>query len=121
MPKKAAKLQGLGDVAETLDLQKKQEQERAKTYPMCAKLSRVRSDKAIIDCFLDWLYEDKKIELCTRSKRYLGENFAPIHASKDALLMEYFGIDQAELEKERRKILAEQRRANGDLDASEDD
>lgn len=121
MPKKAAKGQSLGEVTETLDLQQKRRDQYRKDYPMCSKLSKVRSDKAIIDCFLDWLDEEKNIVLCSKTGGPHDGRFAPHIEPKDKLLMAYFGIDEAELERERRKIIAAQRRANGDLDASEDD
>jgi hypothetical protein len=84
---------------------------------MCEKLTSVRSDKAIIDSFLEWL-EEKKIGLCEGAEH--DGRRRPIRQSTDKLLMEYFGIDEAQLEKERRKILAAQRKANGDVEEEED-
>lgn len=79
-------------------------------YPMCQKLSMVRNDKAIIDCFLEWL-EENEITLCKEGD-YLGEDFTPIRKTADKILMDYFGIDEKKLEEERRKILKEQRKLN---------
>jgi hypothetical protein len=105
------------EAAQKLAAEKKKE--RAEKYPMCEKLTSVRSDKAIIDCFLEWL-EENKITLCEPGTD-LGEEFTPLRKTSDKLLMEYFGIDAAQLEKERRKILAAQRKANGDTEAGDDD
>jgi len=82
--------------------------EREEHYPMCAKLSAVRNDRAVIQCFLEWL-EENDLAICLRladGRRHR------ISRSKDQLLMEYFGIDEKKLEEERRKILNEQRKLN---------
>ena len=77
-------------------------------YPMCQKLSMVRNDKAIIQCFLEWL-EENRLVLCTEVS---AAGYFPTRKSTDVLLMEYFGIDEKKLEEERRKILKEQRKLN---------
>ncbi len=101
MPRKAAK-----------KASSEQDESRAqhdRDYPMCARLSHVRSDKAILTAFLEWL-EEKNISLCMWPEENMGPYRAVVDPNK--LLMEYFGIDEAELEQERRRILAAQRRAN---------
>jgi len=86
---------------------------REKQYPMCTKLKVVRNDKAILLCFLEWMREEKKIWLCTEgSDGGNYEHFYPSLDSEEKLLMEYFGIDAVQLEKERQKILKEQRKLN---------
>lgn len=79
--------------------------EREKQYPMCTKLNAVRNDKAIISCFLEWL-EENDLTICDRDGVYASS------LSDNALLMDYFGIDEKKLEEERRKILNEQRKLN---------
>ena len=75
----------------------------AEKYPMCTKVSAVRNDKAIIQSFLEWLEEENLV---------IHDCDGAYPLSDEQLLMEYFGIDAAQLEKERRKILTEQRKLN---------
>lgn len=113
MPKRAVKGQSLSDVSETIALEAKKRAEHVEAYPMCHRLSSVRSDKAILSAFLDWLEEEKGIVLADVLD-------LPGLASNEKILMEYFGIDEGELERERRRILAAQRRANSDRNAEDD-
>ena len=76
-------------------------------YPACQKLNVVRNDKAILLCFLEWL-EENNLKIC-RSVSAAG--YFPVY-SPEKLLMEYFGIDEVQLEKERQKVLKEQRKLN---------
>lgn len=86
--------------------------EREKQYPMCTKLNAVRNDKAIIDCFLEWLEEQDLVICSATGDPHDGGMFEPARKSQDKLLMEYFGIDEKKLEAERQKILKEQRKLN---------
>lgn len=109
MPKRAAKGQSLSDVVANIELEAKHRKERAENYPMCMRLSAVRSDKAILMAFFNWLEEEKGVVLADSLD-------LPGLTSNEKLLMEYFDIDEGELERERRRMLAAQRRANGDTD-----
>jgi hypothetical protein len=90
-------------------------EERRKKYPMCEKLSDNADERRTVNEFLEWLQE-KGIWLCDRDQ---GSNFAdyrPITKRADDLLLEFLEIDPKALEAERRAILDEQRRANGDTE-----
>lgn len=92
--------------------------ERAEKYPMCTKLSESSDERRTINDFVEWL-QQKGIWLCDREE---GSNFAeyrPIAKRSDELVMEYLEIDTKKLEEERRAILAEQRRANGDAEGDD--
>ena len=82
------------------------------SYPMCQKLSMVRNDKAIIQCFLEWLEEQDLVICSATGDPHDGGTFEPAGKSQDKLLMDYFGIDEKKLEEERQKILKEQRKLN---------
>jgi molybdopterin converting factor small subunit len=78
-------------------------------YPQCSKLSDHDAERTAIMQFLEWL-EEEKIVLARWNREiddldYLGR-------SKDALVMEYFGVDVDELERERRAILQKLREDN---------
>lgn len=80
-------------------------------YPMCQKLSMVRNDKAILQCFFEWL-EENDLAICQTVQKEWHKEYSALREPTDKLLMEYFGIDEAQLEKERQKILKEQRKLN---------
>lgn len=116
MPKRAVKSKGqsLSDVAANIELEAEQRRKRTEEYPMCNRLSVIRSDKAILMAFLDWLEEEKGVVLADALD-------LPGLTSNEKLLMSYFDIDEGALERERRRMLAAQRKANGDLDPNEED
>jgi len=90
--------------------------------PECDKLRKRLDEWNVIYPFMEWLQE-KKIWLAhTITKReYYGENYedepmdtmVPIPQSVEDLLYEYFDVDPAELERERREILSLLREATG--------
>ena len=82
----------------------------AEQYPMCTRLSLSRSEMSKISAFLDWLEEEQDARLCKAE----GSDYYPLIKSRERLLREYFEIDEAELEKERRAMLDAQRKLNGD-------
>lgn len=107
--------QSLAEVVKTQDLQAQREKERREKYPMCTRLSSASGERSTINQFVEWLQE-KGIWLCDRDE---GSNFAeyrPITKRSDELVLEYLEIDPVALEKERRQILDEQRKANGDTE-----
>lgn len=85
-------------------------------FPEHAKLAAVKGQSQAIGDFLEWLSggrPDGPVFLCERRPGVEIDNiWAPITASADRLLAEYFGIDPAKLEQEKRMILAAQRKAN---------
>ncbi len=84
------------------------------SYPECDKMNERTDEWNAIYPFMEWLQE-KKIRLAhTITKReYYGEDYedepmetmVPISQSLENLLYEYFDVDLAELERERREIL----------------
>lgn len=82
-------------------------------YPNCEKLSQHRQEWEAINAFVDWL-GDHEIFLASWS-RFQGEDVGmPVGRSPARLFEDYLGIDQNELEQERRAILDEARRASED-------
>lgn len=85
-------------------------------YPEHAKVERAQGDSQVIGEFLDWLTNERPkgvIFLCERHPTHqVGDLWVPFNKGIEKLLAEYFGIDEAKLEKEKREILARQRKAN---------
>lgn len=75
--------------------------------PMCDKWAANLEERRIIEEFWEWLVENKahNPELWRH-----GVPIVEIHIDK--AMDEYHGIDQRELDKERRAILEEQRKLN---------
>ncbi len=100
------------------------------SYPECDKLNERTKEWNAIYPFMEWLQE-KKIWLAhTITKReyygdaygeFYGEDYAdepmntmvPILQSLEALLYDFFDVDPAELERERRLLLSSLREAEG--------
>ena len=97
------------------------------SHPECDKLGKRLSEWNAIYPFIEWL-QGKKIWLAhTITKReYYGESefwdhkdepmdtMVPIPQSLDNLLYEYFDVDPAELERERRELLSSLREAQAE-------
>ena len=66
-------------------------------YPTCEAFAKV-SDK--INEFIDW-YDQSDLVLA----RWIGNRWEPYHGNLRSLLMEYYGIDEAELERERSELI----------------
>src|SRR5579885_1906363 len=84
-------------------------------YPEHAKLKAAKDDLEKIGGFLEWLTGEREIVLCTRRPDQEIDNiWMPIggERSVEKLLAEYFEIDEAKLEAEKRSILEAQRKAN---------
>lgn len=68
-------------------------------YPQSEKLASIQDERVAIIEFLEWLEDDKSADI------YIP---GPIR-TQDSLIMEFFGIDEKELENERRAMLASPR------------
>lgn len=79
-------------------------------YPLTNKLEHVADLRHAIASFLAWAKEQKGLTLCEPYKPQYSW-FTPIHASNEQLLMEYFGINLAALDRERRQMIGEHMRA----------
>ena len=78
-------------------------------YPELEKLRGVSERSQAIGEFLEWLFGSKNYHIA----KYLGEEeyeddedeLVPVHIDIEKLLAEFFGIDLAKAEEERREIL----------------
>jgi hypothetical protein len=75
-------------------------------YPLNKKLALVGDLSHVISEFLEWLEEQKGLAICEPYKPQFAW-YIPSHASKEKLVMEFFGIDLEALEKEKRQMLEE--------------
>lgn len=93
--------------------------------PECDKLNAIRDEWNAIYPFMEWLRE-KKIWLANTItyREYYGEHewgykdepmdtMVPVSRSTESLLYEYFDVDPAELERERRSLLSSLREGSG--------
>lgn len=79
----------------------KRKQSGAPSAPECERMLAVKDQSQAIGQFIDWLYSEKKWELCARQEHKLF----PVSLNIEQLLAEYFGIDLKKVEEERRAIL----------------
>ena len=86
-------------------------------YPEHEKLKEIQENSQACANFLDWLQNDKGVVL-GKYKTIKDwderdtERLLPTHVNIQNLLAEYFEIDQAKLEQEKRAILDEIRKNN---------
>ncbi|HUX00071.1 MAG TPA: hypothetical protein VMY35_03745 [Phycisphaerae bacterium] len=89
---------------------------RENEYPELMKFRKADAERMYLDAFLEWLVGQRQppVVLCESTGRGLGDGqpYAPISVGPEKLLAEYFGIDMAKLETERRALLATIRAAN---------
>lgn len=78
-------------------------------YPELDKIKKVSEKSNEIGSFLDWLMNEKEIELAIYNDK---ERLIPKHIDKEKLLAEYFEIDLDKAEKERVQILEDIRSKN---------
>lgn len=77
-------------------------------YPECEKLSEHHAQMEIIREFLEWASENG-MEFGRWEPRLTGQvydNFSPVNQSVDQYLAQYFEIDMAKVDEERRAMLA---------------
>jgi len=86
--------------------------ESAAKYPEHAKLRAVRDLSQAIGSFLEWLYQEKNLSLCTMLPT--GE-FLASYQGPNVLLAEYFEIDPAKLEDEKLAMLESIRESLNDV------
>lgn len=79
--------------------------------PMCDRLASVAEKVAVVRDFMGWL-DDRGIVLATWEVTRLGNDRLTRIPSSD-LAFQAFGIDPAELDRERRSLLDEVRRQAG--------
>ena len=82
--------------------------ETNKKETMLERHSKTHSERVVIMQFLEWI-GCKGIDMCIIPEQYedsFNPHYCPISKSKDTLLNEYFEIDAAQLEKERRELIA---------------
>lgn len=79
-------------------------------YPLNSKVELVADLSHTIAKFLEWAEKQKGLSLCEPYKPQYSW-YVPIHASKEKLLLEFFGIDLAALESEKRQMVDERVRA----------
>ena len=81
--------------------------------PECDKMLAASGKSQAIGEFLDWLKDEKKVVLSVHStaeddmagKRHPRERLIPFYDSTEKMLAEFFGIDLAKAEEEKRAIL----------------
>ena len=91
------------------------------TYPEHEKLAITKHKSQGIGEFLDWLRSEKRITLCRWEESTLASvddewegdpaGYYPAGTTTQALLAEYFDVDQDRLEQEKRAMLAKLREA----------
>lgn len=80
-------------------------------YPEHDKLNAVKDQSQAIGEFLDWLRDEKGIMLARFGE---GGDLYPYPRSTQDMLAEFFDIDLAEIEKEKRDMLEKIRNAPAD-------
>ena len=71
------------------------------------RMLKIKDKSQAIGEFLDWLSEEKSIELAY----WVGNDLCPSHVPYEQLLAEFFDIDLNAAENERRSLLAQLRKA----------
>ena len=69
--------------------------------PTLDKIKAIQDQSQQIGCFLEWLFESRGLEICRVNN--LSGGYLPANRPEE-LLADYFGIDQAEAEKERQAV-----------------
>ena len=87
-------------------------------FPEHEKMKEVQAKSQAIGEFLEWLRTEKQLFLSREveiAKRWNGDpitEWLPQHPDLERLLAEFFEIDLAKIEQEKRQMLDELRRAN---------
>ena len=81
------------------------ESKPASEYPECDKALALRPFTETLGDFLDVWCQEKGYEICYQRKED-GNKYFPIHRPVNAIIAEYFGIDQRKLEAEKKNMLA---------------
>lgn len=76
-------------------------------YPEHAKLLARKADHAVLVNFLSWVEADTHYALVV-----VGEDGEPYAANLSAVVAEFFAVDQAAFEQEKRAMIEEIRAAN---------
>ncbi len=78
-----------------------------KRYTEHERMKAVKGESQVIGSFLEWL-QDKGIEL----HLFKDDDCAPVRKSIEQILAEYFEISLKKVEKEKRKMIEDFRKAN---------
>lgn len=83
-------------------------------YPEHEKLSKVSDKSRVIGEFVDWLSDEKGIQLGHNQwfDDCVERQFVPVGGRIQALLAEFFEIDEDRLEQEKRAMLEHMRNLN---------
>ena len=85
-------------------------------YPEHDKLKEISDKSQAIGDFIEWLRAEKELVLCevvpNMASGFAGLYYTAAHCSTTALLAEFFEIDQSKIEKEKRAMIEEMRKAN---------
>ena len=75
-------------------------------YPLNNKFEHVSDLTHAIASFLEWAEKQKGLRLCEPYKPQYSW-YIPVYTSKEQLLLEFFGIDLAALEREKNQMVNE--------------
>jgi hypothetical protein len=78
--------------------------------PECEKMQKVKDRSQAIGEFLEWLQEEKALQLCEWDGLY---KMMPVDIPTEKLLAEFFDIDLNKVEQEKRAILDYMRAQHG--------
>lgn len=98
------------DVEALKERRRKEQEERERKYPECTKLALVGDKRRELNAFLEWLREEKKIELGDMEAVERTGAIYPVRYGLDGydkLVLEYLEVDPVKLEEERRAMLDE--------------
>lgn len=77
-------------------------------YPVYEKYGHISDITHVMSTFLDWLETQKGLRLCEAYKPQY-EWYTPICGNKEELLLQFFGINLADLENEKWQMRKEQK------------
>lgn len=85
---------------------------RVDLYPMHEKLEGLGHDRAAVQNFIDWLFDEKEWWICEHRPRLRDDGFTPIRQRREDIMADFFGIDLTILDDEKRAMLDRQREIN---------
>lgn len=82
--------------------------------PEHAKLHRLHDDAELVQRFLDWLLDERDVTLCRwiEGDAFDADGYYPISQRREHLMYDFFQVDAATVEKEKRAMLDQIRAAN---------
>jgi hypothetical protein len=85
------------------------------TYPMHEKLKALGTNRAAVQRFIDWLYDEQEWQICEEMEYERGEygdRLLPIMKRREDIMAEFFEIDLTMLDDEKRAMLDHIRKLN---------